>query len=96
MSGEPDGRWGTALLIWNSGGGSIAACAHCRAPLGDLAGGWEALTGTITLGPDDLGSRVDVHDALRAVAHMCPHCVTALWVDTEPASGKDWCDFALD
>ncbi|MDL5157691.1 hydantoinase B/oxoprolinase family protein [Actinomycetospora termitidis] len=95
VAGEPDGRWGTSLLIWTTGGRSVAACAHCRTPLGDLAGGWESLAGRITLGPEDLGGRVDVHDALTAVAHVCPHCLTALWVDTEPTSGKDWRDFAL-
>jgi N-methylhydantoinase B len=95
VTGEPDGRWGTALLIWHDHGRAVAGCAHCRTPLGDLAGGWEALAGTVTLGPDDLGGGVDVHEALRAVAYVCPHCVTALWVDTEPSSGKAWRDFAL-
>jgi N-methylhydantoinase B len=38
---------------------------------------------------------VDVHGDLAAVAYVCPSCVTALWVDVEPAAGKTWRDFAV-
>lgn len=35
------------------------------------------------------------HSSLHAVQYVCPGCVTSLWVDVEPAAGKDWQDFIL-
>ncbi|GAB3165081.1 hydantoinase B/oxoprolinase family protein [Amycolatopsis stemonae] len=90
-AGEPTGIWGAALTIH----GEVASCRHCGTVLGELAGGWEAIAGRVPLGADDLGARVEVHPDLSAVAYVCPHCVTSLWVDVEPAAGKTWRDFAL-
>ncbi|SFJ44398.1 N-methylhydantoinase B [Amycolatopsis sacchari] len=95
VSGEPTGIWGAALLTHRTADGLVGSCRHCGQVLGDLTGGWEKVAGRVPLGPEDLGSRVEVHDALGAVAYVCPHCVTALWVDVEPADGKTWRDFAL-
>lgn len=96
VAGEPVGVWGSALRIHESDDGRVAACAHCGAGLGPLAGGWEAAAGRVELGPDDLGPAVRVHESLRAVQYVCPDCLTSLWVEVEPATGKDWQDFALD
>ena len=93
VTGEPTGIWGSALRTFPGPDGPSAACRHCGAGLGSLADGWEGLAGRVTLGPDDLGRDVRVHDALTAVAYVCPHCVTSLWVDTEPVAGKPWRDF---
>jgi N-methylhydantoinase B len=95
--GEPIGTWGASLVIRESGApsaGPVAACRHCGQPLGPLDDGWEAIAGRIRLDADDIGPRVEVHSDLAAVAYVCPHCVTALWVEVEPASGKTWRDFA--
>ncbi|MCE3551829.1 hydantoinase B/oxoprolinase family protein [Pseudonocardia sp. RS11V-5] len=93
--GEPTGIWGASLLTHDGPDGPVASCRHCAAVLGPIGDGWEAIAGRVVLGPDDLGSRVDVHADLATVAYVCPECVTALWVDTEPVGGKDWRDFAL-
>ncbi|MFI0815908.1 hydantoinase B/oxoprolinase family protein [Streptomyces sp. NPDC021098] len=94
VTGEPTGIWGSALITVPGPGGPSAACRHCGTGLGSLSDGWEGLAGRVTLGPDDLGRDVRVHDELTVVAHVCPHCVTSLWVDTEPVAGKPWRDFA--
>ncbi|GAA4685038.1 hydantoinase B/oxoprolinase family protein [Pseudonocardia yuanmonensis] len=91
-AGEPTGIWGASLRTHDGG---IASCRHCSTVLGPLDEGWEAIAGRVVLGPDDLGSRVNVHADLAAVAYVCPGCVTTLWVDTEPADGKTWKDFVL-
>jgi N-methylhydantoinase B len=93
--GEPAGTWGPSLTTRTGPQGPIASCRHCGETLGPLDAGWESLAGRVELGPDDLGRRVHVHDELVAVAYVCPHCVTSLWVDTEPATGKTWKDFSL-
>ncbi|WP_020419336.1 hydantoinase B/oxoprolinase family protein [Amycolatopsis sp. ATCC 39116] len=93
--GEPTGIWGAALVTHRTADGLTGSCRHCGQVLGDLTGGWEAIAGRVVLGADDLGARVEVHGDLAAVAYVCPHCVTALWVDVEPAGGKTWRDFAL-
>ncbi|MFD4197884.1 hydantoinase B/oxoprolinase family protein [Amycolatopsis thermoflava] len=93
--GEPTGIWGAALVTHRTADGLIGSCRHCGQVLGDLTGGWESIAGRVVLGADDLGARVEVHGDLAAVAYVCPHCVTALWVDVEPAGGKTWRDFAL-
>ncbi|GAA2851537.1 hydantoinase B/oxoprolinase family protein [Pseudonocardia halophobica] len=90
------GIWGASLVTFvDDEGTRHAACRHCDTVLGPLGDGWESIAGRVVLGPEDLGSRVDVHADLAAVAYVCPECVTALWVDTEPVGGKDWRDFAL-
>jgi N-methylhydantoinase B len=90
------GIWGASLVTFaDPDGRRHAACRHCDAVLGPIGEGWEAIAGRVVLGPEDLGSRVDVHADLATVAYVCPECVTALWVDTEPVRGKDWRDFAL-
>jgi N-methylhydantoinase B len=94
-AGEPTGIWGAALATRTTPDGLVASCRHCGETLGLLDEGWESLAGRVVLGADDLGSRVDVHDDLVAVAYVCPHCVTSLWVDTEPVAGKTWKDFTL-
>ncbi|MEV5303127.1 hydantoinase B/oxoprolinase family protein [Amycolatopsis methanolica] len=93
--GEPTGIWGAALVTHRTADGLVGSCRHCGQALGDLTGGWESIAGRVVLGADDLGARVEVHGDLAAVAYVCPHCVTALWVDVEPAGGKTWRDFAL-
>ncbi|AIJ22452.1 hydantoinase B/oxoprolinase family protein [Amycolatopsis methanolica] len=93
--GEPTGIWGAALVTHRIADGLVGSCRHCGQALGDLTGGWESIAGRVVLGADDLGARVEVHGDLAAVAYVCPHCVTALWVDVEPAGGKTWRDFAL-
>lgn len=93
-----DGRkgiWGTALATSDGPEGMVGSCQHCGGVLGSLDEGWESTTGRVVLGPDDLGARVDVHRDFVVVACVCPHCLTALWVDTEPVAGKTWRDFAL-
>ncbi|CAM03998.1 N-methylhydantoinase B [Saccharopolyspora erythraea NRRL 2338] len=95
VTGEPTGIWGASLVTWPGQAGPTAGCRHCGAVLGSLARGWEGIAGRVSLGPEDLGGDVRVHESLTAVAHVCPDCVTALWVDTEPAAGKSWRDFAL-
>lgn len=75
--------------------GMVGSCQHCGEVLGSLDEGWESITGRVVLGPDDLGARVDVHRDFVVVACVCPHCLTALRVDTEPVAGKTWRDFAL-
>jgi N-methylhydantoinase B len=94
-TGEPTGIWGASLVTWSGRAGSTAGCRHCGAELGCLSAGWEGIAGRVSLSPEDLGRDVRIHESLTAVAYVCPHCVTALWVDTEPAGGKDWQDFAL-
>lgn len=90
------GSWGASLRTARAADGTvIASCRHCGATLGDLAGGWEAIAGRVRLGPADLGELVRVHESLAVAQYVCPHCVTALWVDTEPDGGKTWRDFAL-
>lgn len=93
-----DGRkgiWGTALATSDGPEGMVGSCQYCGEVLGSLDEGWESITGRVVLGPDDLGARVDVHRDFVVVACVCPHCLTALWVDTEPVAGKTWRDFAL-
>jgi N-methylhydantoinase B len=94
-AGEPTGVWGSSLLTRSTPAGLLASCRHCGSALGLLDAGWEALAGRVVLGPEDLGNRVGVHADLAAVAAVCPHCLTYLWVDTEPATGKTWKDFSL-
>lgn len=90
------GRWGTALRTARDTDGVITAyCWHCSGLLGDISHGWEGITGKISLTADDLGHLVRLHEALTVTQYVCPHCLTTLWVDTEPASGKTWQDFAL-
>ncbi|MGH3099104.1 MAG: hydantoinase B/oxoprolinase family protein, partial [Streptosporangiales bacterium] len=90
------GSWGASLRTTRAADGTvIASCRHCGGPLGDLADGWEAIAGRVRLGPEDLGALVHVHESLAVTQYVCPHCVTALWVDTEPDGGKTWRDFAL-
>ncbi|QUH03782.1 hydantoinase B/oxoprolinase family protein [Saccharopolyspora erythraea] len=95
VEGEPTGIWGASLVTWPGQAGPTAGCRHCGAVLGSLAQGWEGIAGRVSLGPEDLGGDVRIHESLTAVAYVCPDCVTALWVDTEPAEGKSWRDFAL-
>lgn len=95
VGGEPTGIWGASLVTRSGPDGPVASCRHCDRTLGPITGGWEAIAGRVLLGADDLGERVHVHDDLVTVAYVCPGCVTALWVDTEPAGGKSWTDFAL-
>jgi N-methylhydantoinase B len=91
-----EGIWGASLrTVAGSDGAITASCAHCAAVLGDIRTGWEGIAGQVTLDAERLGSLVKVHDALTVTQYVCPHCATALWVDTEPSDGKTWQDFAL-
>lgn len=91
----PAGAWGASLITREGPDGLLAWCRHCRGALGHLGGGWEPIAGRVELGPDDLGSRVEVHRDLAAVGYACPHCATFLWVDVVPSGGKTWRDFEL-
>lgn len=92
---EPTGVWGGSLTTYATPDGLAAACAQCGEGLGVLSGGWEKIAGRVPLEAADLGTHVRVHDTLAAVQYVCPHCLTSLWVEVEPAAGKDWRDFAL-
>ena len=83
----PEGRWGESLLLRADGGAVTAHCAHCEADLGTPGHDWHALVGTIELGAAELGPLVDVHADLTARQYVCPHCVTALWVEVVPVEG---------
>jgi N-methylhydantoinase B len=83
--------WGSALTVSDG----IASCAHCRATLGDIRGGWETVTGRVELTEQDLPAGVRITAELRAVQYICPHCGTSLWVEVVPAAGKNWSDFSL-
>jgi N-methylhydantoinase B len=93
--GEPTGIWGASLVTGTGPEGLIGSCRRCGEVLGPLADGWEGIAGRVELGRTDLGTHVHAHTALTPVAYVCPHCVTYLWVDTEPVGGKDWRDFAV-
>lgn len=60
-----------------------------------MSSGWESIAGKIAVTPVDLGGHVTVHSALKTVQYVCPHCLTSLWVDTEPVDGRDWTDFSI-
>jgi N-methylhydantoinase B len=90
------GIWGASLRTTHTADGRfIAFCRHCDVALGDASDGWEDIAGRVRLSAEQLGELVRVHDNLTVIQYVCPHCTTALWVDTEPASGKTWRDFAL-
>ena len=93
--GPPTGIWGASLHTHDSSGGVLASCRHCGHVLGHVTSGWESIAGRVVLDSADLGHRVEVHSALNAIAYVCPNCITALWVEVEPAEGKSWRDFAL-
>jgi N-methylhydantoinase B len=91
-----EGIWGASLrTVTGSDGAITACCRHCDAVLGDVRSGWEGIAGRVTLDAERLGSLVQVHGALTVTQYVCPSCATALWVDTEPAGGKEWRDFVL-
>src|SRR5690606_12805232 len=94
-TGEPTGIWGASLTTRADGDSVVGACRHCGTVLGELGHGWESVAGRVRLDGNDLGAHVAVHDTLDVIAYVCPHCVTALWVDVEPSQGKTWRDFAL-
>jgi N-methylhydantoinase B len=90
-SAVPDGVSGDALSV-SSG---VASCARCGEELGPIGSDWRGLTGTVELGPDDLGPLIEVHPDLVAEQSVCPHCAASLWVEILPREGERWSDFAL-
>jgi N-methylhydantoinase B len=89
-------QWGESLRFErDSGGKTIARCAHCEYRLGPVTGDWRALAATIALTPEELGPLVQLPEGLTARQYACPECVTALWVEVVPADHEVWQDFRL-